>query len=232
MWLGGWAWDDVAGPLRQAGHDVHALTLTGVGERAAEATPDVDLETHIDDIAEALADLRDVVLVGHSYGGLPVRGAADRVPDRIARTVYVDSGPLPDGTAQIDMLGPEQRAETERRVMAGFLIAPPSWELADDPVNNAGLDPAAVSLLRERATPHPLGSARQPLRLAKTEQPPTDLICSTMPLDAVRAMIDSGDPFFAGLNRRHYRLHALPTGHWPMVSRPADLADLLDSVSR
>jgi pimeloyl-ACP methyl ester carboxylesterase len=231
MWLGSWAWDDVAGRLRQAGHDVHAVTLTGVGERAAEATPDVNLATHIDDIVDALADLRDVVLVGHSYGGLPVRGAADRVPERIARTVYVDSGPVPDGTAQIDTLGPEERAETERRVIDGFLIPPPSWELADDPVNNAGLDSTAVSLLHERATPHPLGCATQPLRLTKTEQPPTDLVCSTFPLDAVRKMIDSGDPFFAGLDRRHYRLHALPTGHWPMVSRPADLAEILSSVA-
>lgn len=220
MWLGAWAWDAVAEPLRRAGHEVHAVTLAGVAERAPEAASgEVDLDRHVADIVGLIEreDLRDVVLVGHSYGGVPARVVADRTPERVARVVYVDSGPLPDGVSQADVGG---RPE-------GATVPPPSWDPADDPTNNAGLDAATVALLHERATAHPAGSATQPVRLRKPEQPPTDLVLTTLPIDAVRAMIDGNDPFFTGLDRRDYRLHELPTGHYPMFSRPAELAELL-----
>ena len=117
-WLGGWAWDDVADRLRSSGHEVRALTLTGLGDRATLASSEVDLERHVDDIVTAIeeADLRDVMLVGHSYGGIPVTGAVDRIPERIATVVYVDSGPALDGTAYIEMLPPPVREATERHV--------------------------------------------------------------------------------------------------------------------
>src|SRR6185295_14376495 len=91
LWLDGSVWDEVAEQLTAAGHQVHPLTLSGLGDRIDRAGPDVGLETHVDDIVEYLEknDLRDVVLVGHSYGALPVTGAADRVPGRIRRLVYV-----------------------------------------------------------------------------------------------------------------------------------------------
>ena len=109
--LGGWAWRRVAGPLREAGHTVYPLSLTGVAERVHLASPQVDLETHITDILNLLAyeELREVILVGHSYGGLPVRAAADRAANRIRCVVYVDSGPLPDGVAYLDGLPPAAR---------------------------------------------------------------------------------------------------------------------------
>ena len=99
FWLGGWAWRPVTDALRARGHEVYPVTLTGLGERAHLATPDVDLDTHITDVANLLRyeDLRDVVLVGHSYGGLVVTGVADQLPDRVRQLVYVDTGPLPDG---------------------------------------------------------------------------------------------------------------------------------------
>ncbi|MET7419248.1 alpha/beta fold hydrolase [Dactylosporangium sp. NPDC005555] len=209
MWLGGWAWDAVAAPLRAAGHDVTALDL----DLSAGAT----LDTHISQVTAAVGDAADVVLVGHSYGGLPVRGAADRV--KVARVIYVDSGPLPDGVAQADVSPP---GDTD-----GVFIPPPSFDPADDPVQFAGLIPA---LLR-RAVPHPLASALSPLRLSSASQPPTELICTTFPLELVRQMIDSDHPFFAGLDRSDYRVHELPTGHWAMFSRPADLAELLIRLS-
>lgn len=224
MWLGSWAWDAVAERLRATGHDVRPLTLTGVGERAAEAGPDVDLDRHVADIVDLIEreDLHDVVLVGHSYGGLPVRGAADRVPERIATVVYVDSGPVPDGTAQLDLGGPVTRV--------GDGIAPPDWDPAADAQNLAGLDGAALSRLRDRSTPHPYASAAQKLRLSTSDQPPTVLVPTTFPAEQVRAMIEADHPFFAGLDRRDYRIEPLPTGHWPMLSRPDDLADLLARV--
>src|SRR5918995_2086278 len=92
-WLGGWAWKDVAARLRAEGHDVYPVTLTGLGERAHLATPDVDLETHIQDVVNVLfyEDLRDVVLVKHSYGGNVITGVADRSPERLRQLVYLDA---------------------------------------------------------------------------------------------------------------------------------------------
>src|SRR5262245_56881843 len=95
FWLGAWVWDAVARELRSAGHEVHPVTLTGLGDRVHLATPEVDLETHATDIINVIeyAGLDEVVLVGHSGGGMPVSLVADRMPERLARVVYLDSGP-------------------------------------------------------------------------------------------------------------------------------------------
>lgn len=87
---------------------MYPVTLAGLGERAHLAGPEVDLETHVADIVNLVGfeDLHDVTLVGHSHGGIPVTGAADRIPDRLARVVYVDSGPAPDGAGYVDILPP------------------------------------------------------------------------------------------------------------------------------
>ena len=108
-WLGAWAWQPVTERLRAAGHTVYPLSPTGLGERAHLGGPDINLETHITDIVNLLRyeDLHDVVLVGHSGEGVALTGAADRVPERLAQLVYVDSAPVPDGTAQIELYPPE-----------------------------------------------------------------------------------------------------------------------------
>nr|BFE79024.1 hypothetical protein GCM10020093_016250 [Planobispora longispora] len=133
FWLGAWAWEKVTARLRAAGHDVHPVTLTGLGDRAHLATPETDLETHIQDVVNTIvyADLHDVILVGHSGGGTPVTGAADRVPERVARVVYLDSGPLADGMSQMDMNEPEWNAFVEERVAGqggGTGYPLPSWD--------------------------------------------------------------------------------------------------------
>ena len=213
MWLGGWAWDAVAAPLRAAGHDVTALTL--------DLSAGTTLDTHIEQVTSAVADAEDVVLVGHSYGGLPVRGAADRVPQRVARVIYVDSGPLPDGVSQADVSPPG--------TVDDGLIPPPSFDPVDDPVQFAGLD-GMTAWIRARAVPHPVASAESPLKLHSADQPPTDLVCTTFAAQVVHRMIDEGHPFFSGLDRRDYHVHELPTGHWAMFSRPDDLAAMLHDL--
>ena len=117
-WLGGWCWKPVARRLREEGHDVYPVTLTGLGERVHLASPEVDLETHITDVVNLIGfeDLREVVLLGHSYAGVVVTGAADRVPERISQLVYLDTGPIPDGTALVDTFPPEVREHVERQV--------------------------------------------------------------------------------------------------------------------
>jgi pimeloyl-ACP methyl ester carboxylesterase len=230
-WLGAWAWDDVTDRLHKAGHTVHPVTLTGLAERSDQGGPGVDLDTHIADITGLLdaEDLQDVVLAGHSYAGIVVTGVADRRPDRVARVVYVDSGPAPDGVSSSEFGPPEARAETARQVAEqgeGWRLAPSPFDPADDPANLAGLDEPTLAMMRARATDHPYASMTQPLSLTGAgDRVPRTAICCTFPLDAVRAMIDSGNPFFAGL--RDATLVALPTGHWPMFSEPDALATAL-----
>lgn len=226
MWMGAWAWRDVTRTLRAAGHEVYPLTLTGLADRAHLAGPSVDLDTHIEDIVRLIEaeDLHDVVLVGHSYGGLPVSAAALRLTDRLATVVYVDSGPLPEGTTQLSLTGDDDPVPT------GDSVPPRAWDPDADPVNLAGLDATALALLRARSTPHPLNSVNAPLgRRATAVDVPTALVACVFDLDQVRTMAEQGHPFFAGLAGAE--VVGLPTGHWPMLSEPAALAGLLDELA-
>lgn len=221
MWIGAWAWRSVAADLRAAGHDVHPLTLTGVADRSHLLGPGVTLDTHIEDIVRLaeVEDLRDVVLVGHSYGGMPVSAAALRLKDRIKAVVYVDSGPLPEGMSQMD-LDPGSPPD------GGDGVPSREWDPEADPVLLAGLDDAALSLLRTRATDHPRASVTQGLgERATSADLPTTLIACTFPLDQIQQMMADGHPFFAGLTEA--TIVPLPTGHWPMLSEPAELARIL-----
>ena len=176
-------WEPVADSLRERGHVVHAVDLTGMGERADLASPETDLTTHVDDVVRLLeqADLHDVVLVGHSYGALVTTGAADRVPERVARLVYVDTGPLPDGMAQADFEGPDARAANDELVMAhgqGWRLPPPPWAAlaADVPE----VDDTAVAALVAGSQPQPWRTATQPVALTGAWQglPRTGVLCS------------------------------------------------------
>src|SRR3712207_3031291 len=131
-WLGGWCWQGVARRLRQEGHDAYPATLTGLGERVHLASPEVDLETHITDVVNLIEyeDLHGVVLLGNSYASLVVTGVADRMPERISQLVYLDTGPIPDGTALIETFPPEPRRQIELQVQElgdswRFPIPPP-----------------------------------------------------------------------------------------------------------
>jgi pimeloyl-ACP methyl ester carboxylesterase len=134
-WLGGWCWDKVAMRLRAYGHDVYAPTLTGLGERAHLATPDVGLATHIDDIVSVAEfdDLDDLILVGTSSGGTVITGVANRIPGRIASLVYLDAFVPSDGQCTFDLLPPERRGVVERLIEtegAGWLLprlTPAPW---------------------------------------------------------------------------------------------------------
>ncbi|GGO22935.1 alpha/beta fold hydrolase [Micromonospora parathelypteridis] len=232
FWLGAWAWREVTAALRAQGHEVYPMTLTGVAERDHLAGPEVGLDTHTTDIVRLIEveDLHDVLLVGHSGGGMPAAQAADHIPDRIARVIYVESGPLPDGVAQFDTVPPEEQQPLRDAIGTGHLLPPPAWDPAADPTNLAGLDEATLQLLRARATPHPLGAATDPVRRTGGRPVPTALVASTFPLAVVRQMIGEGHPFFTGLAGG--QLFELPTGHWPMLSEPKALADVLDTVAR
>lgn len=163
---GGWCWGRVAPLLRAAGCAAHTPTLTGLGERSHLLSPDVGLQTHIDDVANLLAyeDLSEVILVGHSYGGMVITGVADRAPARISRLVYLDAAIPHDGESLVDTSpGLGRFAQAEMRVVDGVPLV-----LWPGPVTQAlyGIsDPADWAWMAPRLTPHPLRCFEEPLRL-------------------------------------------------------------------
>ncbi len=232
LWLGAWVWQGVASALRASGHTACPVTLTGLADRSHLASPELTLDTHIDDIANLIAyeDLRDVVLVGHSGGSAAVTGAADRVADRIGRVVYLEGGPVPDGVAPIDMMA---REFVEARLKDEWRYPFLSWDDMEASGSSLdGLGPAECELMASRATDHPLGTISGPLRLTGAfDALPKTLISCSFPLDQVRGLIAQGHPFFAPLAGPEWELRELPTGHWPMLSRPADTAALLAEIT-
>lgn len=237
FWLGAWAWDEVARELRAAGHEVHAVTLTGLAERAGEAAPEVNVHTHIADLRRLIegGDLHEVVLVGHSGANMPVTGVADQIPERLARVVYVDSGPMPSGMAQIDFNGPEERAKVEKQVQAegdGWKLAAPPFDPAADPHNLADLTEEQLATLRERATVEPFGAATQALQRPEAiPATPKTAIMNTFPKAALDQMAASGNPVFALMTGPEWTYRELPTGHWPMFSKPKELAAILAELA-
>jgi pimeloyl-ACP methyl ester carboxylesterase len=219
FWLGAWAWDEVAQRLRAAGHRVEAITLPGLEDPGAPRAH-LTLADHIGAVAGRVEALgAGVILAGHSGAGRLVYAVTDRMPDRIRRAVYVDTGPQPDGTVASHGLDPDA---TE--------IPLPSWaELEAAGSSLAGLGEDALTRFRERAVPQPAGPCREPLRLTNParEQVPVSLVTSSFPSGEVTRLAAEGHPFFAELPRLKVSYADLPTGHWPMWSRPVDLAAAL-----
>ena len=169
-WSGAHAWRWVRPLLRAAGHDVFTPSLTGLGERAHLARPDTDLATHVEDVVATLhyEDLTDVVLVGHSYGGMVITGVADRVPERIAQLVYLDAEVPRDGESEMDVMPDEEGqgyAEAARSRGGGWRVPPPF----PDPLP-PGLPPV-VQWVIARMVPQPLATMTQPLRLSAPDRP-------------------------------------------------------------
>jgi pimeloyl-ACP methyl ester carboxylesterase len=238
-WLGGWAWDEVAERLRGAGHEVHPVTLTGLGDREAEGRPETDLDTHVADVVTLIdrEGLNGVTLVGHSYGGLVAQMVADRIPERLARVVYLDTGPLPNGWSMLDFAGGD-RERLERSVAEagdGWRLPFPGVDGLGTPAATAGLGPAERETLEKRATSQPFGTYRQGVRTTRPFGGEYQRIVVVaggfgMPIEALSAMIGPEGPF-TEMTGSDWRAIELPTGHWPMLSDPAKLATLLDAIA-
>lgn len=241
--LGGWVWHEVAAQLRIQGHEVHPVTLTGLGERVHLAHAGIDLETHVTDVVNLLDynALEDVVLVGHSYSGIVVTAVADRVPQRLNAVVYLDTSPLPDGMAIIDAQPPEQREQQQRMVEEqgnGWSWPAPDREtlLTGTFGSTSGLREKHLQLIAERATPQPYATMTSPVHLAHDKPPGVRraaIFCAEGGVDLkhLRDLIAKGDPRAAIFADIDWELYDLPTGHWPMLSLPGPLADLLRDIA-
>lgn len=221
FWLGAWAWDEVAGLLAAEGLDVTAITLPGLAS-VDEDRAGVALDDHVDAIVAALATASaPAVLVLHSGAGVPGYAATDRVPERVAAVVYVDSAPA---TGAID---PD---------FADVELPLPSWEeLEADGSSIEGLSAAQLTRFRDHAVPEPGAALREAPTLvdARRCDVPSVMLCTALPGATLRAAIGHGHGWLGGLEElRDVRWVDLPTGHWPMWSRPDEVAALISEVAR
>jgi pimeloyl-ACP methyl ester carboxylesterase len=224
-WHGGWCWRDVAARLRAAGHQVWAPTLTGLGERAHLLTPEVDLALHVQDLLGVLEfeDLRDAILVGHSYAGMVATGAAGRAAGRLAHLVYLDAFVPEDGQSLFDLLPPERRAMYRQQAQERG----DGWRVPAPPPEALGVtDPAQARWLAQRLTPQPLLTLEQPLRL---DGPAPDALPRTYVHCTFGPTAPSFAPFAAraGAAGSGWRFHQLATGHDAMLTTPEDVTALL-----
>lgn len=224
FWLGGWAWDAVTERLRDEGFVVDAVTLPGV-EPEVSADEQVTLDDQIAAVVAAVRRADDrAILVGHSGAGTIVSGAADIAHEQIEQLVFVDSGPMPDGFVASPDLPDDVDA----------LDLPPWDELERNGSSLAGLDADDLGRFRDRAVPHPAAPTREPLRLHDDarHQLPVTLVCASYSSEQVREMAAAGHPWFQELSRfDSVQLVDLETGHWPMWSRPDDLAAELRTIA-
>lgn len=222
FWLGAWAWDRVLPGLRDAGLTPHAVTLPGLESADADRTG-LTLDDHVRAVTDLVDGLDgDVVLVGHSGGGMVVQGVLDRRPGRIRRAVYVDTGPLREG----ESIAPPSDAADHPL---------PSWEELAEQGNSAdGLDEELRAELVRRAVPHPAGVAGAPAHLTDRRRldVPVTVICSSIPSEVMQQLVAAGRIPAELPDVRDVTWVDLPTGHWPMLSRPADLAAAVAAVAR
>jgi len=224
FWLDGSSWSRVVPALTDAGHAVHPLTLPGL-ESVDAPRAGIGLETHVAATVAAMDALDGpVVLVGHSGGGAIAYATIDRWPDRVARVVYVDSGPLADGEA----INAELPADVDD-------VPLPPWD-AFDAADLDGLTDELRTEFRARAIPQPRGVAADPMHLADERRldVPSTVIACEYPSSQLEEWMAEGHPYVAELARmRDVEYVDLPTGHWPQFTRPDDLGRaILRAVER
>lgn len=229
--IGGWAFGRVAALLRAKGHQVFAPTLTGTGERIHLLRPDVNYSTHVNDIANVIKyeGLTDVVLVGHSYAGLVVTGVADRLPNHVSQLVYLDSqiathgqnamGGSPGGTT--DKLSEMSANDGPKMLPPISLDAMGIVDAAD----RAWVEPLLCA--------HPMACLEEFVMLENGDpkMPRSYIYCTDR---ASMSAFFGGDPltlFVDKAKNEGFRFYEIASGHHPMMTRPGDLADILETIA-
>jgi pimeloyl-ACP methyl ester carboxylesterase len=221
----GWYWRPVAKILRANGYDVFAPSLTGLGERKHLLSKRVDLETHIADILGVLAaeELADVVMVGHSYGGMVITGAADRAGGRVTKLVYLDAFVPKDGEAVFDIVLPERRTALEAAARENG----DGWRIPPPPASAWGVtDPELQEWLDRLSVDHPLATMTQKVRLAGAAVSERHFVVATRydpsPFQRYAAEFE-GTPGWS--------VYAIDEGHMLPVTAPDDVCRILMDVA-
>jgi pimeloyl-ACP methyl ester carboxylesterase len=212
-WLGAWAWDEVVPQLRAAGHGALPLTLSGLADK--QGVP-AGQQTHVQDIVDEVErhDLREVIVVGHSYSGIPVGQAAERIGERLARVVFVDSNVPADGESFVSGWPATADAIAENEGWWAPLTA------AD--YAGQGLTDEQIARIVTGSTPHPGATLTEPAVL--------DRPLGELPATYIKCLLDGDKPspdVAELLTGERWRLVTMETGHWPMFSEPRELARIL-----
>ena len=223
-WSAGWAWTRLHPLMRARGHRLVTPTYTGLGERAHLAHRGIDLDSHIDDLLAVLhyEDLHEVVLLGHSYGGMVATGVAERAPERIVQRVYLDAFVPRDGEALLDLVSPEARAAMRKAAADQG----EGWRLPPNPVPE-DTSTADRAWILPRRVMQPLATFEQPLALSGA--------ADHLPCSYVYCMRTAPGDVFGPFAERvrgapGWRLFELDASHSPNVTAPGALADLLAAI--
>ena len=220
FWLGAWAWDEVAAALRGDGHKVTAVTLPGLESADADRSK-ITMSDHVEAICKAIrAAGAPVVLAVHSGAGAPGYGASDRVPELIAAMVYVDTGPA-KGALDPDFKDAEKPLPSPK-------------ELAENE-NLSGLTEQQLETFRRRAIPEPGAALREAAKLTNDARldVPSTVVCTGYTSEQYKDAAKEGQAWLGGLTElRDVTYVDLPTSHWPMWSRPRELARIIGDVAK
>jgi pimeloyl-ACP methyl ester carboxylesterase len=221
-WSAGWAWKKMHPLMQAAGHRLVTPTYTGLGERAHLANPSIDLETHIEDILNVIKyeDISDIVLIGHSYGGMVATGVADRARDRINQLIYLDAFVPDEGRSLLDL------NEVARQPMLERAGAGDGWRIPPNPTP-PDTSQADLAWLTERRVDMPIKCFEMPLRLRHGEL--------TLPRSYIYASrITPADTFGRFVARAKsepgWRYFEIDASHSPNVTAPEALMALLQKI--
>jgi pimeloyl-ACP methyl ester carboxylesterase len=217
--VGGWCWKKVRKYLEAQGHLVRTPTLTGLGERKHLNCPDIDLDVHINDIVNVLQyeELEEVILVGHSYGGMVITGVADRTPQRIKQLIYIEALIPEDGESMFDIVDPKissylfTRAQEEGK----------GWQVPPAPAESYNFEnPEDIKWIVSHSTAHPLKSFQQKITLKNSME--------RFNRYYIKCTQDHFlDSMFIRAKNKGFTCNLLDTGHFPMVTEPELLSNLL-----
>lgn len=225
-WGGGWKYARVAEALRKCGHTVFTPTLTGQGERSHLSSTTINLSTHVTDILNVIRyeDISNIVLAGHSYGGMVIAGVADAVPEKIAALVYLDAFIPEDGKSLFDLYIPAaaQMFVDRAGTLGGAFVPPPAAAFF-------GVNEKDAPRVDALAAPHPVATMMEKIRLTGGYKQVTKRIYvhgTVLPRES------PFKPFYEQAQREGWEAHALPCGHDVMLDLPERLTEILDAAGR
>ncbi len=233
-WHGGWCWWKTAPLLRDSGHLVYAPSLTGLGDREhlARLIPPavLNLDLHIRDIVQLLDsdDLSNVVLVGHAYAGMVITGVAELRPERVGALVYVNGVAPENGEAMIDQLaavrGPEFVTRIQQYIADGEPYMAQPTAASEIAARWAITDPDDQAFVLPRLSPQPTLTFAQPVRTAKPE-------AASLPREFILCSESGFEPVADRAAANGWGVHHIDTGHDPMITEPAQLAQILLGIA-